>query len=206
MDTWEMIGAERAAFAGALADLPAESWDRPSLCPGWTVRDVVAHMTATAFMTPPRFILLMARAGFRFNTMTANAVRGLTRERSDAELVELFRSRVGARTAPPGPTVAMLGESIVHGEDVFRALGLYREHPIEHVLAAADFYKGSDLLIGSKRRIAGVTLRATDADWTSGSGPEVAGPALALVMAMTGRVPPLDDLTGDGIEALRAGR
>ncbi len=59
----------------------------------------------------------------------------------------------------------------------------------------ASFYQGSNLLIGSKKRIEGLTLRATDAEWSHGSGPEVSGPILSLVMAMTGRKAPLDDLT-----------
>ena len=116
---------------------------------------------------------------------------------------DALRSRIEARTAPPGPAASWLGETIVHGEDVFRALGGYREHRGEHVVAVADFYKGSNLLIGAKNRINGVTLRATDTDWRHGSGPEVRGPAIALVLAMTGRKAALDDLGGDGIAVLR---
>ena len=92
----------------------------------------------------------------------------------------------------------------MHGEDVFRALGGYREHPAEHLVAVADFYADSNTLIGAKRRIDGVALRATDTDWRHGSGPEVGGPMVALVMAMTGRKPALDDLKGDGVAALRS--
>jgi hypothetical protein len=62
----------------------------------------------------------------------------------------------------------------------------------------------SNLLIGSKQRVAGLTLRATDADSSSGSGPEVAGPAMAIVMTMTGRTVALDELDGEGVETLRA--
>ena len=68
----------------------------------------------------------------------------------------------------------------------------------------ADFYEGSNLLIGSKRRIAGLTLRATDANWSHGTGPEVSGPVLSLVMAMTGRKQTDDDLAGDGVATLRS--
>src|SRR5262249_53774999 len=78
------------------------------------------------------------------------------------------------------------------------ALGDYREHPVTHLVAVADFYKGSNLLIGTKSRIEGVTLRATDTDWSNGTGPEAAGPAVAVGMAMTGRRAPLDGLSGPG--------
>jgi hypothetical protein len=67
-----------------------------------------------------------------------------------AELVALYRSLVDARTAPPGPATSWLGETIVHGEDIFRALGGYRDHPTGHLVAVADFYAGSNLLIGAK--------------------------------------------------------
>jgi uncharacterized protein (TIGR03083 family) len=119
-------------------------------------------------------------------------------------LVDLYRSLVDARSAPPGPAPSWLGETIVHGEDIFRSLGRYRDHPVDHVIAVADFYKGSNLLIGSKNRIAGITMKATDADWSHGSGPEVSGPAIALLMAMTGRKAALDDLSGEGVAVLRS--
>ena len=71
------------------------------------------------------------------------------------------------------------------------------------MLAVADFFKKSNMLIGTKKRVEGVTLRATDAAWTYGSGPEVTGPAIALLMAMTGRSTALDDLSGEGVAILR---
>ncbi|WP_285702369.1 maleylpyruvate isomerase family mycothiol-dependent enzyme [Microtetraspora sp. NBRC 16547] len=203
MDTWQMIRAERASLANALAALPDADWDRPSLCADWTVRDVVGHMIATANMTPVKFFSDLAASGFRFEKMTAKNIRRVTAGKTDRQLVDLFRSRVDARTAPPGPTISWLGEMLVHGEDIFRALDGYRDHPVEHVLAVADFYKTSNLLIGAKRRIAGVALRATDADWRHGAGPLVSGPAIALLLAMTGRKVALDDLTGDGVAVLR---
>jgi uncharacterized protein (TIGR03083 family) len=92
---------------------------------------------------------------------------------------------------------------IVHAEDIRRPLGIKHAYPAEAVTRVADFYKGSNLLIGSKRRIDGLTLRATDADWSHGTGPEVSGPALSLVLAMTGRTAAIEDLDGDGVATLR---
>jgi hypothetical protein len=71
------------------------------------------------------------------------------------------------------------------------------------VVQVADFYKGSNLLIGTKRRIEGLTLQATDANWSHGTGPKVSGPMIALVMAMTGRKAAADELSGDGVATLR---
>jgi uncharacterized protein (TIGR03083 family) len=202
VDTWQMIKAERAAQADALAALPAADWDKTSLCTDWTVRDVVAHMIDTATVTPPAFLMKFTGSGFRFPVMVRKNIAAIQDGRSDEQLVELFRSRVDARTAPPGPAMSWLGETVVHGEDVFRAVGGYRDHPAEHLVALADFYKNSNALIGSKTRVDGVTLRATDTDWKHGTGPEVSGPMIALVMAMTGRKPALADLSGEGVDVL----
>lgn len=203
MDTWPMIKAERIATADALAVLPPADWDRPSLCAGWTVRDVVAHMIDSQTVTPPRFFARFAASGFRFPVMTRRNIEAIRNGRSDRELLVLLRSRTDARTAPPGPVLSWLGEAIVHGEDATRAVGGYREHPMEHLVAVADFYKRSNALIGTKRRIDGVALHATDADWRHGSGPEVSGPMIALVLAMTGRKIALSDLHGDGVAVMR---
>jgi uncharacterized protein (TIGR03083 family) len=203
VDTWNAIRSERAALAEALAGLPDDAWDRPSLCRGWSVREVVAHLIATAEMNPPAFFGRFAASGFRFVVMTEANIRTVLDGSSNADLVARYRSRVDARTAPPGPALSWLGETIVHGEDVFRALGGYRDHPGEHLAAVAGFYTGSNMLIGTKKRIAGVRLRATDTGWSHGTGPEAAGPMIALVMAMTGRREALADLTGDGVAVLR---
>ncbi|HEX9546882.1 MAG TPA: hypothetical protein VF942_06065 [Acidimicrobiales bacterium] len=68
----------------------------------------------------------------------------------------------------------------------------------------ATFYKGSNLIIGAKKRIAGLKLTATDVDWSTGDGPDASGPILSLVMAMTGRKAALGDLSGPGVETLRS--
>ncbi len=105
---------------------------------------------------------------------------------------------------PPGPPATMLGEVIVHSEDIRRALGIKHAYPTEAVVQVADFFKGSNLIIGTKRRITGLKLTATDTQWSTGDGPEIEGPILALVMAMTGRKAATSDLAGEGVETLAA--
>ena len=83
--------------------------------------------------------------------------------------------------------MAMLGEIVVHGEDIRRPLGLKHRPPEAALTAVADSWKNSNLLIGAKRRITGLRLRATDTGWAHGDGPEVSGPLLSLILAMTGR-------------------
>src|SRR6516165_4905851 len=158
---WPLIHAEREALATDLAPLTAEQWATPSLCPDWTVRDVFGHIIATARMTPPAFFAGMARAGFRFHTMSANNIAAEATD-TPAEALAEFRKLLTATTHPPGPAEAMLGEAVIHGEDIRRPLGIKRAYPPEAVTRAADFFKGSNLLIGTKRRITGLGLRASD--------------------------------------------
>jgi uncharacterized protein (TIGR03083 family) len=199
---WPIIHAERESLAADLASVSDEQWSTPSLCPGWTVRDALGHMTATAKMTPPKFFAKLARAGFRFHNMSASDIARETAGAPRDTLAE-FRTQLTATTSPPGPIDAMLGEVLVHSEDIRRPLGIAHIYPKDAVARAAKFYQGSNLLIGAKQRIAGLKLQATDTDWSTGSGPEVSGPAISLLLAMTGRKAALDDLSGDGLATLR---
>jgi uncharacterized protein (TIGR03083 family) len=208
MDTWSMIASERGSLVDALAELPEDAWSKPSLCEQWNVKQVAGHMAATGFMTLPKFFTKLIGAGFSFEKMTSKEIAEQTASNSPADLVAILRSQVDRRNKPPGPSMAMLGEVVIHGEDIFRAQGAYREHKTEHLVAVADFFKKSNLIIGAKKRIDGIDLKATDAAWEhpsgSSSGQSVSGPMIALVMAMVGRKAPLDDLTGPGVELLRS--
>jgi hypothetical protein len=85
-------------------------------------------------------------------------------------------------------------------------LGISHSYPPDAVRQVIDFYKGSNVLIGSKNRVAGLALHATDHDWQHGQeGPEarVEGPLLSLLLAMTGRAAACDDLHGPGVSTLR---
>ena len=202
-DLWTLVAAERGALADDLDGLTPAQWSTASLCPEWTVRDVVAHLTAAASTSPGAFIGQFAKAGFSFERY-ANA--GLTRRLGADAAATLagFRAVQGSTTSPPAPKPTWLGEVVVHSEDIRRPLGLSHHYPPEALREVADFYAGSNALIGAKKRVDGLTLRATDQDWSTGSGPAVEGPLLPLVMAMTGRKGHTDDLTGDGVETLRS--
>ena len=200
---WPTIHAERQALANDLAGLSDAQWQTASLCTGWTVQDVVGHMTATARMTPGRFFGHFIGSGFNFDKMAAKDIAEETAGGPTGALAG-FNAVMSRTTAPPGPIDAMLGEHLIHPEDIRRPLGIKHEYPADAVVRTLDFFKKSNLLIGAKSRIAGLTLRATDADWSYGSGPEVSGPAHSLLMAMTGRKAAIDDLSGDGVDTLRS--
>ena len=199
---WPVIHAERAALADDLAALTPARWSTPSLCTGWSVHEVLGHMTATATMTPLAFFGRMARAGFRFQTMARRNIDAQTADGPDATLAR-FRAAQDRSSGPPGPVDSWLGETLVHAEDIRRPLGISHAYPADALSRVADFYRGSNLLIGGKNRVTGLSLRATDTDWTAGSGPEVRGPMLALMLAITGRAAALDDLNGEGVATLR---
>lgn len=201
MDPWPVIHAQRAALADDLTGLTEEQWSTPSLCAQWSVWETLGHLTATAAMTPMSFVLGMIGTGLRFETFAAKNVAAHTRG-TPADTLAEFRSVLTATTAPPGPVDSWLGETVVHAEDIRRPLGIDHDYPMDALVRVADFYKGSNLLIGSKSRISGLTLRAVDTAWTVGAGPEVTGPMLSLLLAMTGRAAGLADLTGDGLATL----
>ena len=200
---WSLIHAEREALIADLGTLTDEQWATPSLCADWTVRDVLGHMIATAKMTPPRFFAKMAAAGFRFNNMNAKGVAAQATAKPADGLANL-RSHLKDTTHPPGPVESMLGEAVIHPADIRKPLGIAHEYPEEALIRVADFYKGSNLIVGAKRRIDGLALRATDSGWTTGSGPEVTGPHLSLILAMTGRSAALADLAGAGVDTLKS--
>ena len=201
MDIWPVIHAERKALASDLGSLQEDQWSTTSLCTEWTVRDALAHMTATAQMNPPTFFVKLAGSGFNFGAVQAKGIAA-AKGASPADTLAGFEAIVTSTGHPPGPPDTMLGETIVHSEDIRRALGLTHAYPTEAVVQAADFFKRSNLIIGTKRRITGLKLRATDTEWSTGDGPEVTGPILALLLAMTGRKRATSELTGEGVETL----
>ena len=202
-DIWPVVHAERRALAADLDGLAPERWRTPSLCTGWTVHDVLAHMVSTAKLTPPAFFAGLLGAGFRFDRFTAKRIAAESAGGPAATLAA-FRAVETSTSAPPGPTLSWLGEALVHAEDIRRPLGIAHDYPVDAVTKVTAFYAGSNVLIGGKRRVAGITLRATDTDWSHGSGPVVSGPARALMLVTTGRTAALDELTGPGVEILRS--
>lgn len=200
---WPAIRAERAALATDLEEVTVEQWATPSLCSGLTVREVLAHLTAGASLNAVRWLTGVIRCRFDFDKQVAVRLAEQLGP-TPADTLERFRHIVPSRTKPPLPAIAMLGETIVHGEDIRRPLGIRRDYPIEVVTQVAEYYRGTDLVVVAKGRIGGLELVASDGPFTTGSGPRVSGSTLALTMAMTGRATYCDDLDGDGVEVLRS--
>jgi uncharacterized protein (TIGR03083 family) len=203
-DVWPMVHAERAALITDLEHLPTEQWDRPSLCSGWTVHDVAAHLVDTARTTRIRFLLGLIRARFDFDLQNA---RGMERARgaTPAETLERLRQVATLTSTPPAPLDSRLVEEVVHGEDIRRPLGLTRGYPEEVLVRALRLQTSTRVSFGgAKERVAGKRLVATDADVRIGDGPEVTGPALSLLLVSAGRLVALHELEGPGLESLTA--
>jgi uncharacterized protein (TIGR03083 family) len=200
--TWSRVHAEGAALAADLADLAQQQWSTPSLCDRFSIREVLAHLTAGATLNPLRWMAGVIRCRFDFDRQVSLRLAeqmGAT----PAETLARFRGVIESTTKPPLPVTAMLGETLVHGEDICRPLGIRRDYPMATLTAVAEYYKGTDLPVLAKRRVHGLQLAATDGPFTTGDGPRVAGSTLALTMAMAGRGAYCDELEGDGVAVLR---
>jgi uncharacterized protein (TIGR03083 family) len=199
--TWDLIHEERAGVADTLETLTPEQWAQPALCSGWSVRVTAGHIVVGAEQTTGKFMRGLAANAFRFNRMMdrdASRVGACP----PAEIVERLRARTTTTNRPPAPLEAMLGEVVVHGEDIRRPLRLAGTTNPEAVAACLAIYQDARFPVGAKQRIDGLHMVATDIDWEHGSGPEVSGTGMSLLLAMTGRAAGLDDLTGDGLHTL----
>ena len=199
-----MIHAGRAAMADTIDDLTPAQWSTDSLCAGWTIGNVAAHLLASAEQTNGRFARGMLTTGFRFNALMERDIRnraGL----SPGQIADRLRHRTTTTNHPPAPVVAMLGEVVVHSEDLRRPLGLETWSAGDDAYnACLDMYVKATFPVGGKKRIEGLRLVATDTGWSHGTGPEVKGPAMSLILAMTGRAVGADDLTGEGAPSIRS--
>ena len=102
MDTIrDMIAAQRAELAEVLAGLPAPSWDEPTLCAGWRVREVVAHITMPFRFSGRRFALELAKSRGRFNEMADRVARRDAAAMSPADLTGAVRPTPGIRGSRP---------------------------------------------------------------------------------------------------------
>ena len=203
-DTLATIVEERAALASDLDAIDEAAWTTPSLCPGWTVRDVLAHMTALFRMTPLAFFGKLLASGLSPSKVEA---RDIELERGDGVRDTLARFRAGTETKRrlhAVPTKTLLGETVLHAEDIRRPLGMVHAYPLSALVTIADAYRRSNLVVGTKRRIAGLSLQASDVEWNTGSGPAVSGPMLSLLLAMAGRPAAIEDLHGEGVDLLRS--
>ena len=201
-ELWSVVHAERAALIHDLRAVDRDRWATPSLCTGWDIHDVLAHLVDDAKTTRTGFVRRLIIAGFDFDR--ANNL-GIMRERTDdpARTLAAFEAVRLRTTGAPAPAATRLVEAIVHGEDIRRPLDIHRAYPAEAVIEALQFQARTSVTIGGGReRLKGLRLHSTDASFDVGSGQKVYGPAIALLLAVSGRPVRPGELTGPGAMAL----
>jgi uncharacterized protein (TIGR03083 family) len=195
----ELARAERTDLATFLATLTPAQWQVQSLCAGWTVKDVVAHVVSYEELGP---VGLLGRF-VRGRIVHANQV-GVDdfSHLSESQLIDYLERHLdpSGLTARFGGMIAFV-DGTIHHQDIRRAVNRPRVIPADRLARILPLVPGNPRL-GAGRRIRRLRLRATDLDWVHGDGPEVAGPGEALLMAMAGRSAALPDLSGPGADVL----
>jgi uncharacterized protein (TIGR03083 family) len=206
-DTWTMVAEARTDLVSYLETLTPEQWDAPSLCAKWKIRDVVGHLIeGSNKFSMGKGLVMLAKNGFNMNkSIGASAIEA--GKHSTNDLLQAMRETVSMRNTPPTTRAEdRLYDTVVHTQDIRRATGAPGSVPEARLRIALDRLKNVGTILGTKKRIAGLKLVATDMQWTYGEGPDVSGTGEALLMAMGGRTVALDDLIGDGVATLRARR
>lgn len=218
-----LLVAERLRLADLLSGLSPDQWAAPSLCAGWTVRDVGAHVLGyLRFGTAKIFVGVGLTGG---DTERVNAFFARLYGRRD--LVAGIRAGASSRTRVPRAGLdPVLTDVLLHTYDVRLPLGLAGPGPAEEALWVAFRHLTTAPALGFRMggRLVGLRLSADDTGWSYGpqapgsgaSGPRVSGsgvsgpgalvrgPAESLVLAMSGRAAGFAGLSGDGVPALRA--
>ncbi len=202
-DVWRSIDSERLSLADLLDDLSPAEWETPSLCTGWLVRDVAAHLTQ-AHMGYRDALVGAVRARGSFDRMIRDAALRIG-PLSPEECSRRVRAMVGSRRrAPMVSPVEPLVDVLVHGQDIAVPLG--RERPVPPTPAAAAAQRVWDMgfPFRARKRLAGLRLRATDGDLVLGDGAPVEGTTGDLLLLITGRTATVHRLSGEGVKRLPA--
>lgn len=201
---WQAIDAQRTAVADLLETLTDEEWRRPSLCDGWTVRDIAAHLTLQEMGPSAALGMLRHWRGSMDRTIQHAAVRRATAF-TTGQIVAGIRRTVGSRRHNVGVThLETLADILVHGQDIAVPLGRQLDMPVDAAAVAATRVLTMKFPppLPSARKVAGFRLVATDTSWTAGDGPEVRAPMAALLLLACGRLTALPQLSGDGAAAV----
>lgn len=184
-DIWRSIDEQRSDLADLVDSIDESRWSTRSLCLGWTVRDVAAHITQSQ-ISAPRAAFEMMRSGFRFNAMMHRMAVEDTR--SPQEIATAMRAMRGSRRHPPGTSeVDPLADVLVHGQDIAVPLGVDRPMPTGAAVVAAQRLWDMGFPYNAKRKFRGVRLIATDVDFAVGEGREFNAPIRDVLMVLSGR-------------------
>lgn len=203
-EVWPVVHTERATLVEDLSRISDDAWTTPSLCPGWTVHDVLAHLVDSARTTRLGFLRRMIVARFDFDRDNDS---GIARAKCDnpRDTLEAMRAVVSSTRTPPANPATRLVEAFVHGEDIRRPLQINASYPTASVVTALEYQCRTTVSFGGGReRIEGLRLIATDADLDTGpeQGKAVYGRAIDLLLVVSGRAVSENALTGPGAALL----
>lgn len=196
---------ENADFSAFLHTLSPEDWERPSLCEGWRVRDVIGHILYGQELKLWTLPWKLGRFGFSSDRSGKHYSIQRAENRTSDELLHDFDNRnPWSGTSKVFPARLNLMDRLVHHQDIRRALDRPREVPTERTAPLLPYLPKLGQVFRSKRRMRGLRFEATDTAWTHGDAhePLVRGPAEAILMGTLGRSQALVDCDGDGVRAL----
>lgn len=201
---------ERLALVEQLATLTPAEWSTPSLCQGWTVQDVAAHLAWAPALGPGHGLVELVRARFWPNRLIADTALRWSARGPDAIVSQLRTNALSDARPPAVPLAAVVVDAVVHAVDIRRPLGRSRAIDPTVFRVAADFCAGarwpSSTMLGGggTRRVQGLRLVADDQEGSVGEGQEVRGPGEALVLVLSGRPVRDEELSGPGAGTLYA--
>ncbi len=200
---WSAVRMVRLRLAEMLDTLSPSEWDTPSLCEGWRVRDVAGHLALVPTITTWQMLAAAPRARFnpnRINTLLAVRAGSV----ATSEIVQKLRDHAEDRTTAKAlDTRNALFDAIVHSQDMAIPLNRTFGIPVDATRQGLDRVWNMGWPFNAQRRLAGRTLTAADTEWTVGSGPEISGSALSLLLLITGRTSTArSELAGAGLEGL----
>ena len=200
---WSAVRTVRLRLAEMLDTLSPSEWDAASLCEGWRVRDVAGHLALVPTITTWQMLAAAPRARFnpnRINTLLAVRAGSV----ATSEIVQKLRDHAEDRTTAKAlDTRNALFDAIVHSQDITIPLNRTFGVPVDSTRQGLDRVWAMGWPFNAQRRLAGRTLTASDTEWTVGSGPEIRGSALSLLLLLTGRTSTArSELAGAGLEGL----
>ncbi len=193
-----IVASEYLALADVMAAAGEADWNAPSLCEGWRVREVIAHMTMAARYDQAAFMAeLQARDG-DFGRLS-NDIAAQDAQLPTAELVANLRADTLLHWAPRGSYHDALNHVVIHGLDAMVPLGYRRYPPAETLQIVLDDLTAGGIHEHFGMSIVGRRLETTDLDWSYGSGSVLRGKAGDLALALCGRAVPPGRLEGDSL-------
>jgi uncharacterized protein (TIGR03083 family) len=192
---WTAIDDHRRRLADLLAELSEEEWRQPSLCEGWTVRDVAGHLAWQRRISLPATVVDLVRARGSLHRAIHDAACRYAR-RPTEQLVAEVHALVGTRQPVPGMTyLETLIDTLVHGQDIAVPLGRRLDVAPEAAAVAATRIWTKPSLFPATKPLHAFRFTATDLAWSVGEGPEVRGPMSAILLGLTGRPADLPQVT-----------